>query len=447
MKLRVLSIDRNLDHDAITNANFFNAPAFSDFDAVIINPTNIQARLLERPASTDNSGNLITYTHRDGGNGHRLLGFMVRRLSETYSLLSKTKGVVLATACPVEVTLQLWDSFQKTGQITHYDWLPCMRTGTVSKIVGSAIELFPRTGTIVQNLSRNHPLVQYFTAFQDEMFYSCVISLTGQNPIPEIIATDKVGKPICVDFHIEGGRVVFLPSLDARDKKKEGGILVNVIRQLLGRAIHEEGPEWISEYQVYGLGAFKGKIEELDTRVRGLEKEKSELEAKEMGLRDFQNLLYGQGKYVLEPAVREAFRVLGFDVPNPEDYEEPHDLRLASSEGTAIGEVEGVDTGPVDVVKYRQLLDYVDEELTKSGIEYKGILLGNGYRLTNPKDRPDQFTESARRGCVGRGFCMIATTDLFQAVNAVLKNPNDESLKERIRRDILGSVGDWKFVM
>jgi len=219
---------------------------------------------------------------------------------------------------------------------------------------------------------------------------------------------------------------------------------VNVVRRMLGHSgIDEPGPDWLMGYPVQGLGTFKQDIGTLSERIKALEGERSALERKEEQLKSFQILLYGQGKHVLEPVVREAFRVLGLEVREPDDYKEEYDLWAASSEGQVIGEIEGVDAGPVGVDKYRQLLDYVDREHTKGNVTYKGILIANGHRLAHPSKRPDQFTEEARKGCKSRGFCMIATSDLFQVVNAVLANPTDESFKREIRKSISSSVGDW----
>ena len=75
----------------------------------------------------------------------------------------------------------------------------------------------------------------------------------------------------------------------------------------------------------------------------------------------------------------------------------------------------------------------------------KGILVGNGYRQLDPKDWKDQFTDSARPGCVTKRFCMVTPSELYRAVNAVLAKPSDESLKARIRGTILNAVGDWVF--
>jgi len=52
--------------------------------------------------------------------------------------------------------------------------------------------------------------------------------------------------------------------------------------------------------------------------------------------------------------------------------------------------------GQINVGKYRQLLDYIEDEAAESGITVKGILVGNGFRLEPPSNRGDQFTEACK---------------------------------------------------
>jgi hypothetical protein len=151
---------------------------------------------------------------------------------------------------------------------------------------------------------------------------------------------------------------------------------------------------------------------------------------------------------VLEPLVRSAFKLFGFAVPEPEEYEGEWDVELRDNQSgqTALGEVEGSE-GVIDVDKYRQLLDYIEAEV-QEGRDHKGILIGNGYRLLalDAPERQNQFSEHARRGAVRNQFSLVSTTELFKAVCAVLESPNDQALKATIRESLLATTGPWSFV-
>ena len=45
LTLRMLAVDCHIKHEAVTNSGFTEAPAFSDFDAMIINPSAIYSCL------------------------------------------------------------------------------------------------------------------------------------------------------------------------------------------------------------------------------------------------------------------------------------------------------------------------------------------------------------------------------------------------------------------
>jgi hypothetical protein len=91
-------------------------------------------------------------------------------------------------------------------------------------------------------------------------------------------------------------------------------------------------------------------------------------------------------------------------------------------------------------------LDYVQAEVLE-GRDHKGILIGNGFRLTPPEatERQSQFSNHALLGARKNQFCLLPTIELFKAVCAVLEHPEDEGLKIQIRDSILATVGVWKF--
>jgi hypothetical protein len=136
-------------------------------------------------------------------------------------------------------------------------------------------------------------------------------------------------------------------------------------------------------------------------------------------------------------------------VLEPKEYEGEWDVDFTDekSGASAVAEVEGSE-GAINVDKLRQLLDYVESE-ENEGRSRKGILVGNGYRLKplDEAERSDQFTQMAVTRARRYGYCLLPTTELFEAVCAVLRSPEDEGLKKHIRDSILSTVGPWKFTM
>jgi hypothetical protein len=263
----------------------------------------------------------------------------------------------------------------------------------------------------------------------------------------KILAVNSVGYPIAVEFAVGEGLVCFVPMPWGMNQERIGAAIVNTVSSHFGDPTELDIPAWAAEIVVPGATASDGRIEDLKTQKAVIEVEISSLENQRDGLLGYKGLLFGYGKAVLESTVRRAFSLLGFVVPEPKDYQGEWDieLHLPDSTQTAIGEIEGSD-GVIDLKKYRQLNDYVgDEEL--EGRDHKGLLIGNGYRLTGPTspERQDQFSPHALRGVTKRGFCAIPCTELFKAICAVLEASNSSELRQRIRTSMLTTVGVWNF--
>ena len=207
-----------------------------------------------------------------------------------------------------------------------------------------------------------------------------------------------------------------------------------------------EVPSWVAEVSVPGANIHDTQIAELTRRTEELAAQIAALKGDREKLLSYVQLVFGYGKAVLEPIVRSSFRLFGFAVPEPEEYEGEWDVELQEESGrTALVEVEGSE-GVIDVDKYRQLLDYIDTE-SQEGRDHKGVLIGNGFRLLAPNapERQTQFSEHAQRGAARNRFCLVPTTELFKAVCAVLESPEDQTLKKSIRESLLATTGPWSF--
>lgn len=141
-------------------------------------------------------------------------------------------------------------------------------------------------------------------------------------------------------------------------------------------------------------------------------------------------MLYEKGK-ALENAINRAFRILGYTSENFNDGTLEIDHVIISPEGERfIGECEGKDTSAISIDKFRQLEENIQSDLQREEVEAPaiGILFGNGFRLTKPEDRSEQFTtkclNSAKRGTI-----LIRTPDLYKVAKYLSENKDDEYAK------------------
>ncbi len=248
---------------------------------------------------------------------------------------------------------------------------------------------------------------------------------------------------ISAQFKAENGNVLFVPCPFNIGSERVGAAIFEAVSALLKGEPEITEPEWAKAIVVPGSDLHDNRIEELRNKRRELKETLGTLEKERADLLKFRYLMFGTGKAALEEAVRAAFRLIGFEVPEPEEYLGEWDVELRSGDGTAIAEVEGAE-GVVSVDKFRQLLHYLGEE-ELSARSHKGILVGNGFRLQEPHSRPPQFSDHAAGAASKFGICLLPTTELFKCVVAILEKPDDAKLRHEIRQSLLAAVGPWSF--
>jgi hypothetical protein len=418
MKPRILIFHLAAAHDWFTSlSGLSEATSISDFDAFAFDPAGLLGGTIQ---NTD----------------------FVRKQQELADLIHAKGGIIL---CLLRPTVHIQTTFgpQNCWSLLHQVSPNVSRVMAAAVRVGEGSQISPARSVDGASSQYFRILRQAlrFTAYLD----TTVPTITGLNG--KVFATDSIGKPIAVEFSVGQGVLCFVPVPHNVTGEQIGAAIASTIGFHFKKPIDIDVPAWCRDITVTGASAHDERIRDLERSKEEIATEISALEDKRNELRNFKRLLYGYGKAILEPAVRAAFRLFGFAVPEPEEYRGEWDIQLGDSQSnrTAIGEIEG-SKGPIDVDKYRQLNDYVDAE-TLDGRDHKGLLIGNGFRETdlNAPERQAQFSEHALRGAARNQFCLVPTTDLFKAVCAVLRDDTNESLRTRIRNSFFETVGVWSF--
>ena len=96
----------------------------------------------------------------------------------------------------------------------------------------------------------------------------------------------------------------------------------------------------------------------------------------------------------------------------------------------------------MNVDKLRQLAMNIHEDLQREEVTApaKGVLFGNGHRLTPPLERKAQFTDKCITAATSQATALVATSSLFQAVR-YLSDQEDEGYASRCRAAILAGIG------
>jgi hypothetical protein len=417
MKRRILNFRVPAKHHLITDlADFRHLLSISDYDALLIDP-----QALDSGMTSDD---------------------LRRRIFEINDLLNLKGGIVIC------MLRQNWTLVVSGAQMDRYGIFE-LTAPRIVPMLRTAVR--PGDGSQITPVSSAKGMLGgYFRLLSGSLRFAAYFDTADANIAAVggiVFAHDSVRHAVAVEFDLGAGRLCFVPVPQDVSGEQVGAAIVRVVETHFGGPREIEAPAWSVDVPIPGGTAYDAKIADLEQKEQQIDTEIAQLKQKRADVLSFRMLLYGYGKSVLEPVVRSAFRLLGFTVPEPDEYAGEWDVELHQTQPTttAIGEIEG-SAGVIDVDKFRQLLDYFQAEVLEGRV-HKGILIGNGYRLRDldAPERQSQFSTHAQRGGNQNGFCLLPTTELFKAVCAVLEAPDDEGLKIRIRDSIMNGVGVWAF--
>lgn len=305
-------------------------------------------------------------------------------------------------------------------------------------------------------------LAPYWAEFSTVSEYQVLLS---EDTARACITTKNGGKAVgmLIRSKTSSGSLVLLPDIDfypdsffkqeeesqvwSEEAAKFAARLVGSV-VALDRALHASTevtpePAWASS-QCFVLGAERALRSALLEAERHVEDAQRNMEAVQSQLAAAGNvraLLYEKGK-PLESAIVEALRELGFSAAPYKDTESEFDVVFHSNEGRLLGEAEGKDSKAINVDKLRQLAMNIHEDLQREEVTQpaKGVLFGNGFRLSLPAERSTQFTDKCIAAAQSSSTALVATTELFGAVR-YLADHTDEAFAASCRQAILNGVG------
>jgi len=419
MKRRILSFGVEATHSSITQLGSFEDPiAISDYDVFVCDPATLSRTQPLRPT-------------------------FERRQRELRDLVTRKDGIVIFLLRR-DRTMTLMNF----GAVNVYTLLDSTYPPAVGLLVSSLRDGEASRWGLVPDAKG--AMGGYFRVLQDKLHIQTFLEseanfIAGAGG--SVFAKNSVGYPIAVEFTVGTGRLCFIPGPRDVSGERVGAAIARIVDSHFGGPAEIDAPAWAAEIVVPGASTNDVRISELEESRARIDREITVLGDQRSELTNYRQLLFGYGKPILEPAVRKALRLIGFEVPEPEEFNGEWDVELRdpTSGKTGIGEIEGSE-GPIDVDKFRQLLNYFQSEVLE-GRTPKAILIGNGYRTTEPNaaERQQQFTEHVLRGATQFGFCLLPTAALFRALCAVLEAPQDTALKIEIRDSILSTVGVWSF--
>lgn len=220
--------------------------------------------------------------------------------------------------------------------------------------------------------------------------------------------------------------------------------LVAIDRNLKGSAEATPPPAWVEgAAKPKSIDEIERRIAEIDAKIDELRTQRNNEAVRRTDVLEYSHLLYETGK-PLERAIEKVLRLLDYKVETFRvgDLEIDHVI-VGPSGRRMIGESEGKDSSAIDISKFRQLESNIGEDFEREDIDQpaKGLLFGNGFRLSSPATRAEQFTKKSLTNAGRLGSALIQTTDLYQVAIHLLDHPEDEAFKIACRLAIEETSG------
>jgi hypothetical protein len=330
--------------------------------------------------------------------------------------------------------------------LTNYAAIPLSLTPVNSK--GSAMKL----------VAGAEVLAPYWSEFGSESEFKvilgsqtgvCVSTKAGDKPVGALLRSkDSLGTVVLLP-DIEFEREEFINSRFQRTAaaKQFASRMIAAVVALDGALKNSADvtpePDWANNPAFVFAKELRLRSELIEA-----EKQPQAAQLRKEGLLDslkdagrLRSLLYEKGK-PLERSILEALRLLGFDASPFRNADSEFDVVFECSEGRLIGEAEGKDTKAINVDKLRQLTMNVQEDLQRDDVNTpaKGVLFGNGYRMSDPGAREAQFTEKCQTAAQASNVALVATSDLFKAAQYAA-DTSDAGYIQSCRDVLLNGVG------
>ncbi|MFZ1851564.1 MAG: hypothetical protein WAU15_04925 [Nitrosomonas sp.] len=320
---------------------------------------------------------------------------------------------------------------------TNYSVIPVPLNPVSTK--GAAIKLATHDADV---------LAPYWNEFKEVSQYKIIFTA---DKIPACLLTKNGDKPVGAIYRSKNssGSLILLPDIDfypenfLEEKGKEehwtpvatqfASRMVRIVVEL-DKVLHSTDeitpePPWASNSD-YVLPQETQLNQELLLAEEVIEKAWKAKEAILENLnnsRRLKNLLYEKGK-PLENAIIDGLIIMGFHAEPFKDSNSEFDVVFESDEGRLIGEAEGKDNKAINIDKLRQLAMNIHEDLQREEVTKpaKGVLFGNGFRLSPLSDRKIQFTEKCISAAQSSSTALLPTSELFRVVRALLQHPNND---------------------
>lgn len=417
---RILSLGFPLPGPLVDNYNFLTAPAFFDYDAIVVDIAAL-SELIEGAAAASVEAETFAgkrvRNEPERADDIALAEVLLRRSDEITHLLAHD-GLVLFFAAPAIAH----NGVAGAAGLDNYYWLRAACPWLLDN-------MRPADGTRIDVTDYEHPLAAFAYGERANVAYRAYFEA---GDAVRVFARSAGGQAVAVEPRLPHGRVIALPALTmaaGASRYALSDALQAGVRRALGVMAEGRPPAWIEAAPLPGLD---DRREAFDAATRARDEAQAALDTAETEydeLARYQRLLWQAGALGLEDVVLDALRFIGFEVFAQQDA----GIELRTGAGSVLVEVEASESA-VDMTAHHRLRQRIERAIEQRGSASRGLLLVNGYRLQAPAGRPQQVTDAVRTAAEAMGYCVATTASLFDAVATQLAGESTDDYRAQLLR-------------
>jgi hypothetical protein len=396
-KLSVISINFPLhDASAVLESTLSTERAFFDFDVLVIRPHTLKHLVSQDPYQRTNPFRI------DWESFNRPRKVVTGKIEDTVRLL-ENGGILVVILDRLERYECMTGGRYSSGTlytVTNYDFLTDHFFGSVRSGSGAGVQYIDTTDAFSRAMKVSSVRwTAYLCGGLDDPFNS-----------PRIIARNGPSSFVGATVQVGNGWVIFLPNFETLD---EEAFFKACDEYKLTRE-RTQPPAWASAAYLPGEKEANRSISTIEVEISRLEDSRKAALEKRNRLIEFKNLLYEKGKFKLEPIVLRSLNLLGCECSGSEIIAGGFEIDGRTKVGPGILEVKG-SRSQIGLDEFSSLSTKLMEDFKATGIQSKGILVGNGLCEKPPEDRLGDrvFAPHVLQGARTQSIALINSVELY----------------------------------
>ena len=428
--MRIISIGCPVPNPSVDNHSIANAPSIFDYDACVIDLQSVSEQIEGMAASTLDvkapDGRAIT--QGESGAFHFGLAELLQQRRLEFQQLLDRGGLIILFAYP-NVRHPSVPSFPG---LNRYSLIPGPDSDPFKWPT-----LRPADGKDVSPTIPEHAASDFLNELAGRLRYRALFDFQASSDAT-VIARSVGGAAVAAEFKLGPGRIVALPPADALSSSQRKAFstgLLEMIERLVQEPEQSAAPVWVRRYDTPEASEARDQLAAAQDELKQAQRRVTEAESLVADTTRFQTMLWQSQNQAFRDVIQDAFRVLGYTIAPAESG-----IELRDGADLSVVELSSANNALSDRL-YLTLQSRIEEQYLRRKSRPKGIIVGNGFRQTDPRIRREPFPRTLVDACETYGYAIIPVEALFELVTFATEAADEPEVLEEIRRSIAEASG------